>query len=407
MAKRTRRVECPPDPPASLDSPRSVGPRRPIPFLPRPAAARFLPLLVILALLAAPLVGVVARQVADLSGPSPARGDARVVAQGVAAVGEEGNLVWRLVRYTAAPRGEAVATRHPLGFLIASDGGLLLSDAPAGTTATTVEVRDLVPAARLAPGEAQLVRADTVQQRASLTDGTTTFLAIELVPADQADRAADGAEVLFVGVPIALAAADRDLDLVSDTVRAGETALVVGGDASVAILATDGTIDVIPSDGRQRRLREGETTTVTGEVEIVPVPTSATSAAVAASPRFPALQAGSDDAATFVAAVIGPEIPAAGSVSAPTERAVLSPGSPRINTPTPTPTPTATASPTATPTATDTPTPTPTAADTPTASPTATDPPTEPPVVEPTPTDVPVILFAPPTSEPPPTEAIQ
>ena len=118
----------------------------------------------------------------SITDPSPATGSARVIAQGIAPlIGEE--VVWRAVRYVAQPRTSAVAADSPLSFLIASDEPLLLSnDDPA-----TVE-DDLIPEARLAPGEALMVRAGTKQQRASVTDDTTEYIAMELVRRERSEQ---------------------------------------------------------------------------------------------------------------------------------------------------------------------------------------------------------------------------
>lgn len=79
------------------------------------------------------------------------------------------------------------------------------------------EEEDLTPEARLAPGEALLVRDGAAQQRASVTDENTEYIALELVPLptdaptttveptliseldSDADRLSDGDEVYVYG----------------------------------------------------------------------------------------------------------------------------------------------------------------------------------------------------------------
>ncbi len=209
----------------------------------------------------------VAVRIYSMTDPSPATGSARVIAQGIAPlIGEQ--VVWRAVRYQAQPRSTALAAVSPLSFLIASDEPLLLSnDDPA-----TVE-EDLIAEARLAPGEAMMVRSGTQQQRASVTDASTEYIAMELVEVAQADNVVDG-QVLFISNPFVSGGTtpdlEFDLDLVSAVLSDSDSTVIPDTGQSVAILATDGAIDVIPSGGRRRTLQVGEGDVFTGEIEIQP-----------------------------------------------------------------------------------------------------------------------------------------
>ena len=246
----------------------------------------------------------VAVRLFSISDPSPATGSARVIAQGIAPLfGEE--VVWRAVRYVAQPRTSALAADSPLSFLIASDEPLLLSnDDPA-----TVE-EDLAPEARLAPGEALMVRAGTKQQRASVTETSTEYIAMELVRVSEASAVVDG-QVLFVSNPFVSGGStpdlDFDLDLVSAVLADSDSTVIPDTGQSVAILATDGAIDVIPSGGRRRTLQVGEGDVFTGEIEIRP----AESGSPGNAKQLIASQPAPGGGATFVAAVVGPEIPPA------------------------------------------------------------------------------------------------
>ncbi len=300
----------------------------------------------------------VAVQVFSITDPSPATGSARVIAQGIAPlVGEQ--VVWRAVRYQAQPRSSALVAASPLSFLIASDQPLLLSNDDPDTAE-----EDLVPEARLAPGEAMMVRDGTLQQRASVTDATTEYIAMELVLADQAGNVVDG-QVLFTSSPFVSAGTtadlEFDLDLVSAVLADSDSTIIPDTGQSVAILATDGAIDVIPSGGRRRTLQVGEGDVFTGEIEIRP----ASAPLPGNAKQLIASQSAPNGGATFVAAVVGPEIPPAVQVQqpvvdvippTPTETPVFVPPTetpiPEVPTPEPTlePTPTSTPEPTPEPT---------------------------------------------------------
>ena len=291
----------------------------------------------------------VAVRLFSITDPSPATGSARVIAQGIAPLlGEE--VVWRAVRYQAQPRSKASVSESPLSFLIASDEPLLLSNDDPSTAE-----EDLMPEARLAPGEALMVRAGTRQQRASVTDESIEYIAMELVRTSEANNVGDG-EVLFVSTPFVSGGTtpdlDFDLDLVSAVLAGSDSTTIPDTGQSVAILATDGAIDVIPSGGRRRTLQIGEGDVFTGELEIRPadVPTPGNAKQLIAAQSAPS------GGATFVAAVVGPEIPPAApeqpvvEVILPTETPVVV--IPPTETPvpeTPTPEPTVEPTPTMTP----------------------------------------------------------
>jgi hypothetical protein len=169
------------------------------------------------------------------------------VTQGIAEL-PEGEVLWRLVERTARPRDEARPGRRVLGFVMATDEPVLL---------TNVNEDGNKDVARLAPGEAFLVEQGTRQIRASMTDNPVSYLAIELVAADDADNAGDG-EMLFTSEPFMAPVGSRDIDLVRNVLEVGEQALLPDTGESVAILATEGAIDILPSGGRARTLEAGE-----------------------------------------------------------------------------------------------------------------------------------------------------
>jgi hypothetical protein len=141
---------------------------------------RWLMLLIVLMLLT-PIGLVAARQLTPNTG-SPATGHAQVITQGIAKLsGQE--VVWRLVERTAETRGKAKFGSRGLGFVLASEEPILLTNA---TDAGPVEV------ARVAPGEALLVTLGTRQMRASMSDHAVKYLSLELVPAAEADQIVGG-----------------------------------------------------------------------------------------------------------------------------------------------------------------------------------------------------------------------
>src|SRR5687768_12543937 len=155
---------------------RSLGPRR------------WLFLLLALVLLT-PLGAVVAGQLTPNTG-SPATGHAQVITQGIAELAGQ-QVVWRLVERTAEPRDQARFGDRVLGFVLASEEPILLTNA---TVAGEIDV------ARLAPGEAFLVTAGTRQKRASMTVQPVTYLSLEMVLSSEANLIGSG-RLIFTTAP--------------------------------------------------------------------------------------------------------------------------------------------------------------------------------------------------------------
>lgn len=249
-------------------------------------------------LIVTPLGVAAARQLGPTAG-SPATGRAQVVTQGIATLPSE-EVVWRVVERTAPPRAEARPLRTVLGFVLASDEPILL------TNQTDAGPEDV---ARLAPGEAYLVKAGVRQTRASLLDRPVTYLAIELVPADRADRVGS-ARLLFTSSPFTPPPGQRDLDLVRNVIPVGEQAFVPDTGEATVVLATDGAIEILPAGGRARTLEAGESAIVEpGELVIEAVAPSGRAAKLPIAALTSSLTQQSAAVAAYVVAVIGPEIP--------------------------------------------------------------------------------------------------
>ena len=253
-----------------------------------------------IALLVLTPFGVVgARQLAP-SGGSPATGSAQVVTQGIAELPDD-QVAWRLVERTAPPRGVAKPTKRQLGFILASDEPILLTDTtPDGT-------EDI---ARLAPGEAYLVKDGTRQARASFSDRAVKYLALELVSAAEVDDVGSGT-LLYKSDPFPAPTGERDIDLVRNVLEVGELASVPDTGESTVILATDGAIDILPDGGPATTLQAGESAQFeAGELQIEAIaPTASVAKRIPAAALTDQLAQSSTVGAAYVVAVIGEEIP--------------------------------------------------------------------------------------------------
>ena len=224
---------------------------------------------------------------------SPASGHAQVIAQGVVELPAE-EVAWRTVRYRALLPAEAPFLEQPLGFVLATTAPIVLVDQATGKQT------------RLGPGEAVLVEAGTVQQRASLGERPAGFLVLELVPTASAPDVGD-ATVLQTGQPFVPSPGLHDLDLVRDVLSGSDTLTIPDTGEQNVILVTDGLAAVGQPGREAATLLAGEGATFAGEIEI----------AVAASGNG---EPTAEDRATVVVAMIGPEVL---PVAAPTPEAAL------------------------------------------------------------------------------------
>lgn len=210
--------------------------------------------------------------------PSPATGHAQVVAQGVAALPAP-ELAWRVVLDTAEALDQAATQDRALGFALADRAALVVDDAASGVQT------------RLAPGEALFVAGGARQRRASLDGADAPYYRLGLVPAADAGDAG-GDRLVFSGDPF-LAPSGRafDLDLVRDVLGPNEESTLPASDGQTLVLATAGTIEVEAGEAGSSpiRLAAGQAASVAGRLSLFGV---------------------GDRGGTFVAALIGPEVPA-------------------------------------------------------------------------------------------------
>ncbi len=209
--------------------------------------------------------------------PSPARGQASVIAQGVTAL-PVGDVGWR-VRLASTAAASDQRDRDVPGFILVDQGALLVNDLDAGRQT------------RLAAGEATFLPAPATYQEAPLGDAPVSTYRIELVAAgDVGDAGAD--QLAFIGEPFASPGGTRDLDLVRQVLDADESAdLELEGYAAPALLlVTSGAVELVPADNPEAapvRLPAGQGAGLGGNVIV---------------------RAADGVEATFVTAIVGPEV---------------------------------------------------------------------------------------------------
>jgi hypothetical protein len=238
-------------------------------------------------------IGVAFGQSEDAS--SPARGQASVIAQGVTAL-PVGEIGWR-VRLVSAATASDQTDRDEPGFILVDQGSLLVDDL------------DAERRSRLASGEAAFLPAPATYREAPLGAAPASYYRIELVAGSDVGEAGSD-QLVFIGEPFASPGGTRDLDLVREILDADESVdLELEGYAAPALLlVTAGAVDLVPAgspDAAPVRLPAGQGAGLGGNV---------------------IARAADGGEATFVTAVVGPEV-------------LLDPAQAATPTPTPTPEP--------------------------------------------------------------------
>ncbi|HEU5431987.1 MAG TPA: hypothetical protein VFU81_10000, partial [Thermomicrobiales bacterium] len=228
-----------------------------------------------LALALAPALVLAAMQLAPDS-PSPATGHAQVIAHGVSPM-PQGDAAWRVVLDTAELPADAGVEARALGFALADRAAIVIDDAE-GNQQT-----------RLAAGEAAFVADGARQLRASLGTIPASYYRLALVPAAQANDAG-GDRLVFAGSPFAPPAGRAfDIDLVRDVLQPNEQGTLPATSGPALVLVTDGALDVSGGGQLPIRLAAGQAASLAGQLTLT---------ATGGRP------------ATYVAAAIGPEVPA-------------------------------------------------------------------------------------------------
>lgn len=236
--------------------------------------------------------------------PSPATGHAEVIAQAVLDMAD-GSLVWNVATVEAGKRPAELTNDDASGFALGAEGVAVVRDGAGNRT-------------DLAEGEALAVRPDDALtvQAAGAEPASLALLTLDGAAGDA--RESDDA--------FASPGGSRDVDLLRDVLTEDEAAQIAGTDAPVFVLVTEGSVVVTAEQGDSRTLKTGETAVVAGQFVVT----------------------GAADSASFLAAVIGPDVDADAARVAPTPQgqsgpqptAAAQPTSPPVPTavpPTPTP----------------------------------------------------------------------
>jgi len=219
-------------------------------------------------------IGPVLGQIDGALPPIPAR--ASVIAQGVMAL-PESDLAWRVTRATAP--ATATSPRSVPGFLLIEEGVLLVNDISARSRT------------RLAAGEATFAAAEA-QIREAVLEAPSAWYRLDLVAAgDAANPGSD--EIAFVGQPFVAPRGDRDLELARQVLDASETVdlALESQEAPVLLFVTTGGVELTPAsnpDAAPVPLPAGQGAALGGDVIV----------------------RATDTGATFVMAIIGPDIAA-------------------------------------------------------------------------------------------------
>jgi hypothetical protein len=217
-----------------------------------------------------PLSRATTTRAQELQPASVAGENTEVVAQGISTF-TGGEMAWRLVEDTAEPIGDAGFEERALGFAVATEGAVLLTDDPSGARALLDE------------GEATFTGEGAVQLRESLEDTATPYLRIGLVEASEANNG-NGDDVLFAGNGFDAPDGDYEVALTGVKLAADESASVAS-EFEALVVVTEGEVTV--GDGEV--IGAGEATVVDGDVQLQT----------------------EDDAARVYVAAIGSEVPAA------------------------------------------------------------------------------------------------
>jgi hypothetical protein len=176
--------------------------------------------------------------------PRRSGGHAQVIAQGVHPL-PRSEVGWRVLTAVARPEDEAPLSERSLGFVLADDGQILITEPSSGD-------RSL-----LDPGEAVLTGQGEEQIRASTDDEDARYYALELVVAEDLEEPATigpAADLFFAGDAFAAPSGDRDMNLIRDVLDEGETARIEGTRAPALVLVTEGGVAVQPEDGPDETL---------------------------------------------------------------------------------------------------------------------------------------------------------
>ena len=206
--------------------------------------------------------------------PSPATHHAQVIAQGVVAMPAD-EIVWRLTVEQAVSPSRADAQERRAGFILADKGVIGLVER---------EGRHL---ARIAPGEAIWNERGAARAVVSLERKAPDYYDIALVPTTELHEGSPG---VIDSAPFVAPIGDAfDVDLIRDVLNRAEESTISSGPSPALLLITNGVVVMESTSSGRVEMTAGQAVQVSGEVVIT------------GASRTPA---------AFVAARIGPEVPA-------------------------------------------------------------------------------------------------
>ncbi len=202
---------------------------------------------------------------------SPASRHAQVIAHGVAEMPAR-EIGWRVDVKRAMLANRGVAERLEVGFALASDGPIAISDEQGKVLS------------RLAPGEAAWIDGSP-RAIVSLAGRPIDYIDVALIPAQDGDRSAATHDPFTAPIGVAF-----DIDLIRDVLNRGEESVIPAGSGPMLILVTNGRVFVGVAGGELAEIAAGDSAQAAGDVVIT------------GAGRAPA---------SFVAARIGTEAPLA------------------------------------------------------------------------------------------------
>jgi hypothetical protein len=197
------------------------------------------------------LIGFVATAAsAGAAAQAGSEGEVGVLAQGVATP-PPGQVAWRVVEDTAEAGGRAGFELRAVGFAIATEGAMRLTDQASGR-----EVQ-------LEPGEASFVPDASTERRESLSGQDVGYLRIALV---QADKVTDpgGDTLRFSGEPFLSPSVERGLTLAYGRPRGDEEQFLPNSAGRMLVLVLDGAVELSVDSGLPSVLEAGDAIDVVG-----------------------------------------------------------------------------------------------------------------------------------------------
>lgn len=191
-------------------------------------------------------------------GAQSGTGQTTVLSEGVALMPQV-PVAWRAVRAVARPVGEAPFAERALGFLLADDDPLLVTDEVSGA-----------PRRVMANG-ALFVPQSVRQRRASTVAYAVGYYGLELVVAPDvtAGYSLGSASLIHGGVAFAPPKGQNRITLHQHLIGPSDTAVLDETESPRLVLATSGGMRIRLSGGTEVELRDGQATTVSGRAEVV------------------------------------------------------------------------------------------------------------------------------------------